>query len=134
MTESDRKVDRAWALLRAGFTVIPIAAGLDKFSGLLADWEMYLSPLVARLLPVAPATFMRVSGVVEILVGVLVATRYTRVAAYVAAAWLTAIALNLVSTGMFYDIAVRDLAMALAALVLALLTEARAARAAAARP
>jgi hypothetical protein len=134
MTAYDRKVDQAWTLLRIGFTAIPIAAGLDKFFGVLADWEMYLSPVVARLLPVAPETFMKVSGVVEIAVGVLMATRFTRLAAYVAAAWLAAIALNLVSTGMFYDIAVRDLAMALAALVLALLSEARAARRALANP
>jgi hypothetical protein len=130
MTETDRKVDQAWQLLRAGFIVLPIAAGLDKFFHVIADWEMYLSPAIERLLPVSPQLFMRLSGVIEVAVGVLMATRFTRVAAYLASIWLTAIAVNLVTTGMFYDIAVRDLGLALAAFVLARLTEAREARAA----
>jgi hypothetical protein len=45
--------------------------------------------------------------------------------AYVASAWLVAIAINLVSTGTYFDIAVRDLEMAAAAFVLARMTEAR---------
>lgn len=132
MTTADRKIDLAWKLLRAGFALVPFLAGLDKFLGFIADWEMYLSPAVAGLLPVAPATFMRIAGVVEMAVGALMLTRYTRFAAYAAAAWLVSIAVNLVLSGMFYDVAVRDVALALAAFVLALLTEARAARAASA--
>jgi hypothetical protein len=128
MTTAERKVDLAWKLLRGLFAFVPFAAGLDKFLGLLADWEMYLSPTVARLLPLAPATFMRTAGVVEMAVGLLMLTRWTRIAAYLASAWLTLIALNLIVSGQFLDVAVRDLALALAAFVLALLTEARAAR------
>jgi hypothetical protein len=128
MTVAERKIDLAWKLLRGGFALVPFAAGLDKFLGLLADWEMYLSPTVANLLPVAPATFLRMSGVVEMAVGLLMLTRWVRFAAYAASAWLVAIAINLVMSGMFFDVAVRDLALALAAFVLALLTEARAAR------
>jgi hypothetical protein len=128
MTPSDRKVDLAWQLLRIGFVVGPFAAGLDKFFELLADWDMYLAPFFAGLLPFAPETFMKVVGGVEMAVGLLVATRYVRWAAYAASAWLALIAVNLVSSGLFYDLAVRDLELALAALVLALLTEARAAR------
>jgi hypothetical protein len=129
MSETDRKLDQAWMLLRAGFIVVPVAAGLDKFFHLIADWGMYLSPVVERLLPLSPDLFLKIAGVVEIAVGVLMATRYTRLAAYLAAAWLAAIAVNLVTSGLFYDIAVRDLALALAAFVLAKLTEAREARA-----
>ena len=128
MTTAERKVDLAWKLLRGGFAFVPFAAGLDKFLGLLADWEMYLSPTVAKLLPLAPATFMRTAGVIEMAVGLLMLTRWTRIAAYIASTWLTLIALNLIVSGQFLDVAVRDLALALAAFVLALLTEARAAR------
>jgi len=128
MTTAERKIDLAWKLLRGGFAFLPFAAGLDKFLGLLADWEMYLSPTVARLLPLAPATFMRTAGVIEMAVGLLMLTRWTRLAAYLASTWLTLIALNLIVSGQFLDVAVRDLALALAAFVLALLTEARAAR------
>jgi hypothetical protein len=59
------------------------------------------------------------------IVGLAILTKWTRVGAYVAAAWLIAIAINLVSTGMFFDIAVRDVEIALAAFVLARMTEVR---------
>jgi hypothetical protein len=130
MSEADRKTDLAWKLLRAGFAVVPFVAGLDKFLGKLADWEMYLSPTFASLLPLAPGPFMKVAGVVEMAVGILMLTPFTRYAAYAASAWLTLISINLIA-GNFLDTAVRDLALALAAFVLALLTEARAARVAA---
>jgi hypothetical protein len=68
---------------------------------------------------------MHIVGVVEMIVGLAILTRWTRVGAYVASAWLVLIAINLVSTGMFFDIAVRDVEMALAAFVLARMTEAR---------
>jgi hypothetical protein len=42
----------------------------------------------------------------------------------VAAIWLAGIAVNLVTTGHFFDVAVRDVAMAIAAFTLARLTEA----------
>ena len=129
MTTADRKIDLAWKILRGVFTLLPFVAGLDKFLGLIADWEMYLSPTVAGLLLVAPATFMHIAGSVEMAVGLLMLTRWIRFAAYAASAWLLAIAGNLILSGMFYDIAVRDVALAFAAFVLALLTEARAARA-----
>jgi hypothetical protein len=59
------------------------------------------------------------------IVGLAILTKWTRLGAYVASAWLLAIAINLVSTGMFLDIAVRDIEIALAAFVLARLTEIR---------
>jgi hypothetical protein len=68
---------------------------------------------------------MHIVGVIEMIVGLAILTKWTRVGAYVASAWLLAIAINLVSTGMFFDIAVRDVEMALAAFVLARITEVR---------
>jgi hypothetical protein len=68
---------------------------------------------------------MRAVGVVEMLVGLAILTRWTRLGAYVACAWLLAIAVNLVTTGMFFDLAVRDVEIALGAFALAKLTEAR---------
>ena len=125
MPDAERKVDLARKLLRVGFAVVPFAVGLDKFFDKIADWGMYLSPTFEKLLPVAPALFLRAAGVVEMAVGVLMLTRFVRFAAYAASAWLTLIAINLIAGGLFLDIAVRDLVMALAAFVLALLTEAR---------
>jgi hypothetical protein len=103
----------------------PFLAGLDKYFNLLTDWTMYTSPLVLKLLPFSGRTFMHIVGVIEMIVGLAILTKWTRLGSYVASAWLVAIAINLVSTGMFLDIAVRDLEMALAAFVLALMTEVR---------
>ena len=111
--------------LRIGLGAAAFLAGCDKFVGILADWEGYLSPLMASLLPVGAATFMRLVGVVEIAVGLAILGGLTRVGGYVMMAWLIAIALNLVTTGGFFDVAVRDVEIALAAFALAGLSEAR---------
>ena len=106
------------------YGLVPLLAGLDKFLNLLADWPKYLSPMVADLLPFSAQSFMYAVGIIEILVGLMVLTRWTRLGAWIAAAWLVLIALNLVTLGMF-DIAVRDLAMAVGAYTLARLAELR---------
>ena len=100
-------------------------AGLDKYFNLLTDWTMYTSPLVLKVLPFSGRTFMHIVGVIEMIVGLAILTKWTRLGSYVASAWLVAVAINLVSTGMFLDVAVRDLEMALAAFVLARMTEVR---------
>jgi len=107
-----------------GLGAAAFLAGLDKFFNLLADWPGYLSPIVARMLPLGPSSFMHVIGVVEMAVGGVILAGYTRLGGYVAAMWLIGIAINLVTTGHYYDVAVRDLAMAIAAFTLARLTEA----------
>lgn len=121
----DHRTENAYWALRLVFGLVPIVAGLDKFTNLLTDWTQYLSPLALRVLPVHAATFMHLVGIVEIVAGVLVLSRQTRLGAYVVSAWLVAIALNLVTTGKFLDVAVRDLAMSLGAFTLARLTEVR---------
>jgi uncharacterized membrane protein YphA (DoxX/SURF4 family) len=100
-------------------------AGLDKFLNLLTNWEQYVSPLAQKMLPLSPTALMHVVGVIEIVVGLAILTKATRIGAYVAAAWLVCIALALVTTGHFFDIAVRDLELAVATFVLAKLTEIR---------
>ena len=62
-------------------------------------------------------------GIVEVLVGLAVLTRWTVIGSYAAAGWLLLIAVNLVLAG-FFDIAVRDVVLAVAAFTLARLTEA----------
>ena len=119
------KLNSTWWALRIGLGLVPFLAGLDKFFDILTDWSLYLSPLVASLLPVSGEVFMRAVGVIEMAVGVLILTGYTRVGGYIAAAWLVAIAVNLVSTGAFFDVAVRDLLIALAAFTMARLSEVR---------
>jgi uncharacterized membrane protein YphA (DoxX/SURF4 family) len=112
--------------LRIGIGLGAFLAGLDKFFNILAQWEMYLSPVVTRLVPVSGATFMRGVGVIEMIAGVAVLAGLTRLGGYVVAGWLLAVAASLVTTGMFYDLAVRDVEIALAAFTLARMSEVRA--------
>ena len=125
-TRLDSRLENAWWILRIGLGVGPFLAGLDKFTNLLTHWTNYLSPVAAKLLPFSAQTFMHIVGVIEMIVGLAILTRWTRLGAYVAAIWLVLIAVNLVTTGMYFDVAVRDVEMALAAFVLGRLTEVRA--------
>jgi hypothetical protein len=109
---------QAFLLLRTVFTIAPIAFGLDKFLGLLTDWEQYLAPWINDLVPGTAHQAMLAVGVVEILAGVLVAVR-PAIGGYVVAAWLLGIIVNLVSIGDYYDIALRDVGLMIAALALA---------------
>ena len=125
MYQIDDRLNVSWWLLRIGFGLVPILAGLDKFLNLLADWPTYLSPAVQGILPVEAATFMHIVGVIEIAAGLIVLSRWTLIGSYLVTGWLVAIALNLVTTGQYLDIAVRDLVMAGAAYSLAQLTAVR---------
>src|SRR5256885_7877260 len=78
---------QAFLILRIGFTVAPIIAGLDKFANLLGDWSKYLAPVIPKTLGVSPELFMRGVGVIEIVAGLLVAAA-PRDAADIVAAWL----------------------------------------------
>lgn len=113
---------QAFLVLRVGFTVAPIIAGLDKFANLLADWTKYLAPVVPKTLGLAPETVMRGVGVIEIVAGILVAA-LPRYAAYIVAAWLAAIIVNLLILGAFLDVALRDLGLMLGAIALGRLAQ-----------
>ena len=111
-----------WRTLRIVFGLVPIVAGLDKFTDLLVQWEKYLAPAIAGALPLSPRAFMHLVGIVEIVAGIgVLLTPFTRLFAWVVALWLLGISLDLVLGG-FYDIAVRDAVMAIAALCLARLS------------
>ena len=109
---------QAFTLLRVGFTAAPILFGLDKFLELMTDWSTYLWSGVASVLPGSADSVMVAVGVIEVLAGVLVAVR-PRLGAYVVAAWLGGIIVNLLLIGDFYDIALRDFGLMLGALSLA---------------
>lgn len=112
-----------WWALRGGLGAAAFLAGLDKFFNLLADWSAYLSPLVVHLLPVSPPAFMHIVGLIEMVVGAVILAGFTELGGYVAAVWLLSIAINLVTTGRYFDVAVRDVALAISAFTLARLTE-----------
>ena len=113
-----------WWMLRVALGAAAFLAGLDKFFNLLADWPAYLSPVAAHALPMSAASFMHLVGVIEMIVGAVILAGYARLGGYVAAIWLLCIAVNLVATGRYFDVAVRDVVMAVAAFTLARLSEA----------
>ena len=125
MKELDPRLNAAWWALRIGLGAGPIIAGIDKYFNVLANWEMYLSPIGTRVLPLKDTTFMHAVGVVEIIAGIIVFSRWTKIGSYIVGAWLIAIAINLVSTGMFYDLAVRDVEIAIGAFALCQLSAVR---------
>lgn len=118
MEHVDSRLNSAWWALRIGLGVGPIVTGLDKYFNKLTDWTMYLSPLATKVVPVSPATFMHIVGIVEIVAGFIVLSHYTRIGSAIVGLWLLAIAVNLVTTGMFYDLAVRDVEIAIGAFAL----------------
>jgi len=113
---------QAFEILHWGFVAAPVLAGLDKFLGLLTNWDAYLAPAFAKLSPLSVHGTMQVVGVIEIAAGVVVALK-PRIGAYVVAAWLVGIIVNLLLTGHFYDIALRDFGLCLGALALGRLSE-----------
>ena len=120
---SNEGANQAFMMLRTVFTVAPILFGLDKFAGLLTDWNQYLAPWIDDLVPGTTHQAMLAVGVIEVIAGILVAVR-PDIGGYVVAAWLLGIIVNLVSLGDFYDIALRDFGLLLGALTLARLAPA----------
>jgi hypothetical protein len=117
-----RPAYQSYLILRIGFAVLPIVAGLDKFFHILVDWDQYLAPQAIELTPLAGHTFMLVIGVIEIAAGLLVAVR-PQIGAYVVALWLWGIIVNLLLIQNHYDIALRDFGLSLGALALARLSQ-----------
>lgn len=113
---------QAYQILHWGFVAAPVLAGADKFLHLLANWDQYLSGPFARLSPLSVHATMLVVGVVEMAAGLVVAVK-PRIGAYVVAAWLVGIMLNLFILGSFFDVALRDFGLFLAALALGRLSE-----------
>ncbi len=113
---------QAFRILQFGFVVAPIIAGLDKFFHLLVNWDQYLPGVVANVSPVPAHTLMLVVGVIEIVAGIGVALK-PRIFAYVVAAWLAVIIINLLLIPGYFDVALRDLGLLLGALALGQLSQ-----------
>ncbi len=107
-----------YTLLRLTFGIVPIVAGLDKFTNILTNWEQYLNPSLGAILPISGGTFMMIVGIIEIAAGIIVLYK-TEIGAYIVSAWLTLIALSLLISFSYVDVAVRDLVMAVSAFSLA---------------
>lgn len=113
---------QAYCILMLAFVVAPILAGIDKFYNILAYWPGYLSPFAMQMVKGHAQTFMMAVGVIEVIAGIGTFFK-PQVFAYVVALWLLGIIINLLMTGHFYDIALRDLGLMLGALALARLSQ-----------
>jgi len=118
------KLSEIYWPLRFAYGLVPLLAGLDKYANVLADWQHYVSPLAASLLPVSVPTFMHAIGIVEVVVGLSVLLGVTRLGALAAMAWLVLISIDLLLGG-FVDVAIRDLVMAVGAYTLAMVAAER---------
>ena len=114
--------ERVTALLKWTYGLVPVVAGADKFMHLLTDWDKYLAPQIASILPMSSNNFMIIVGIIEIIAGVLVLIK-PKIGGLVVALWLVGIAINLLLSGQYFDVAVRDLVMAIGAFSLYMLSE-----------
>lgn len=121
MTDSIKTTAQVQTILKLSYGIIPIVAGADKFTNLLTDWSHYLNPSVESILPFSAHVFMMIVGVIEIIAGVLVFLNPQK-GGLLVSAWLVLIALSLLASGHYLDVAVRDLAMAIGAFSLAKLS------------
>lgn len=121
-TIKNHTLNSTFNLLKYVFVVVPIVAGADKFINLLTNWEQYVNPSIADLLPFSAALFMKIVGVIEIAAGVIVFKK-PELGGFIVSAWLTLIAFSLLAGFNYVDVAVRDLVMAIAALSMARLAK-----------
>jgi hypothetical protein len=113
---------QAFQILRIGFTVAPILMGADKFLGLLVNWDQYLPAFANTMLGGYGHEFMYIVGAIEIAAGVGVFFK-PKIFAYVVAAWLGLIIVNLLLIPGFFDVALRDFGLLLGALALGRLSQ-----------
>ncbi|MGC1485190.1 MAG: hypothetical protein WA789_15465 [Candidatus Acidiferrum sp.] len=125
MNDFDSRLNASWWALRIGVGLGPIIAGVDKYFNKLTDWGMYLSPLATKVVPVSTTTFMHTVGIIEVIAGLIVLSKWTKIGSYIVMLWLLGIAVNLLTTGMFYDLALRDVEIAVGAFALSQLTAVR---------
>ena len=109
---------QSYRVLQIAFTIVPIVAGIDQFLNKLADWSMYLAPVATRIVPLSASSIMRISGVLEIFAGLLVAFK-PRIGAWVVAVWLWLIMIDLLAAASFYDNVLRDFGLSMGAVALA---------------
>lgn len=123
MMEGTTRVVFSWNLMRFAYGAVLLVVGLDKILGtdFIVNWSKYISPFVASMLPVSTTVFLIAMGVIEIVVGLMLITKWPRIAGYLSVVWLVVIAINLLMLG-YVDIAARDILLAVGAAALAELT------------
>lgn len=119
----DARIKLSWSLLRYSYGIVILLVGLDKIFGtdLIVQWSKYISPFALSILPISVPAFLVLIGIIEVVVAIMMLTKFPRIAGYLSIAWLLIIAVNLFLGG-FIDIAVRDILLAVGAYVSVLLS------------
>ena len=106
------------------YGIVALIIGLDKFTFLIVDWNIYVSPLIELYLPLPIALHVvHIVGVIEIIAGIIILSKHTRFGAFLTAAWIGVVILNLLTFGGMYDIILRDIAIAIGYITLGILTK-----------
>ncbi len=119
MRTDDRVAYRA---LHLAYVLFPLLSGTDKFFHKLVNWDQYVSPLLTRTLGTYSHAFLLMMGVMEICFGIGMIFR-PRIFGNLLAIYMFIIVANLISTGAFYDIALRDFCIGLSSFALARLSK-----------
>jgi len=119
-----KKFNTLILVLKYIYGIVPILIGIDKFFYCIVDWNIYVSPLLLSYVPTLTATMVaQIVGVIEIIAGFIILSKWTRFGTYLVAAWLLAIIINLFTIGNFYDIILRDIAIIVGYLTLGMLID-----------
>jgi hypothetical protein len=118
----NKSLTQIFNLLKFTFVIVPITAGIDKFTNLLAHWEQYINPSIAGILPFSTGAFMMIVGVIEITAGLIVLKK-PEIGGYIVAGWFIVIALTLLIGFTYVDVAVRDIVMAISVFSMARLSK-----------
>lgn len=121
MMVNENKLNFMWTISRYVYGLVPVVIGIDKFFFYIVDWNIYVSPYAASLIPMM--YLVKIIGVVEIVAGLLILTKYPRFGAYLVAAFLILVIVNLFMLGNVLDIILRDIAIAFGYIMFGLLTE-----------
>jgi hypothetical protein len=118
---NENKFNTLWTVACYVYGLVPILIGADKFTCYIVNWNIYVSPFAASYIPAA--TLVPAVGMIEILAGLLILTKFPRFGAYLVAAWIGIVIANLFMIGDMYDIILRDVAIAFGYIVFGMLTE-----------
>jgi len=117
------KFNRVWWMLKLTYGLFLIAAGADKFVNFLTYWPKYVSATVLAVIPLPVESLLYIFAIIEIIIGLLILSKFTRIGAYLAVVSMGIVVLNLLSMFTVFDIVTRDVVMIIGALALAWLTE-----------
>lgn len=117
----EKKFNCIWTVSKYIYGLVPIVIGADKFFNYIVNWNIYVSLFVASYIPIA--YLVPAIGIIEIVAGCIILSSWTRFGAYLVAAWIALVIVNLLMIGGLYDIILRDVAIAFGYFVFGVLTE-----------